>query len=75
MVCSLDLVEGYGVEPLALGRIVGATLQTVLARALGGGKREQEVLNPWVRRLAGLRCGVVGVDWVYNAMPASIPSA
>ena len=69
MVCSLDLVEGYGVEPLPMGRIVGATLQIVLARALGGGKREQEVLNPWVR------CGVVGVDWVYNAMPASIPSS
>jgi hypothetical protein len=144
----LDLVEQSGMEVLPMSRIVGAALQTAVARSLGGGKRKQEVLNPWVRglfnkldnlkfisyvgadgypeivpviqaqvpdgervifslgaygaeleaipagirmavfgmafsmedvllrgefqgvrRLAGMRCGVVAVDWVYNAMP------
>ncbi len=144
----LDLIEQSGMKPLPMGRIVSAAIQTVLARTLGGGRRKQEVLNPWVRalfnkldnlkfisyigadgypvivptiqaqvpdgervifslgaygdelesiptgtpmavfgmafsmedvllrgafdgihRLAGVRCGVVTVDWVYNAMP------
>jgi hypothetical protein len=47
----LDLIEQTGMDPLPMGRIVSAALQTVLARTLGGGQRKGKVLNPWVRTL------------------------
>ncbi len=143
----MDLVEHYGREPLPMGGIVVAAVQTIAAKTLAG-KKPGEALNPWtrqlmskmdtlkfiayvgadgypaiipaiqaqafdggrvifsalayrneleaippdatvavfgmslsmedvlmrgvfegIRRVGGFRCGVVGVDWVYNSMP------
>ena len=144
----MDLIEQYGREILPMGRIVGAAVQTLIARVLVRRRGQKEVLNPWIRslfnkidnlkflayvgkdgypeiipviqaqalgreqvvfsissyrneleaipedttvavfgmsldledvlmrgtfqgiqRLGGFRCGVVGVNWVYNSMP------
>jgi hypothetical protein len=47
----LDLVEHSGRQPLPMGRVVVAAIETMVARALARKKRAKPVLNPWTRRL------------------------
>ncbi|NIW44387.1 MAG: hypothetical protein GWN30_06340 [Gammaproteobacteria bacterium] len=47
----MDLVEQHGVEPLPMGQVVVAAVQTILARILGKSQQGPQVLNPWVRGL------------------------
>jgi hypothetical protein len=47
----MDLVEQYGREPLPMGRVVSAAIQTKLAKLARRGRTEQEVLNPWTQAL------------------------
>ena len=45
----LDLVRHTGRQPLPMNAIILASLKTMLARALPGGKGAAPVLNPWTR--------------------------
>lgn len=144
----MDLVGHYGMEPLPMGKVIYAAVNTMLARIIGRKQRNQRIINPWVkglfnkvdnlkfigyvgedgypvvipviqaqvidsqrvvfsraaygadleaipagvsmavfgmsfsmedvllrgtfqgiRRVGGVRCGVVDIDWVYNSMP------
>lgn len=47
----LDLVAHSGRQALPMGRVVGAAVQTMLARALSSHRDEGQVLNPWTRQL------------------------
>ncbi len=47
----MDLVEQHGKEPLPMGQIVFAAIQTILARTFGKKRRQTEILNPWTRAL------------------------
>jgi hypothetical protein len=47
----MDLIEQYGREMLPMGRIVGAAVQTLIARVLVRRRGQKEVLNPWTRSL------------------------
>lgn len=70
----LDLVAQSGMQPLPMGRIVGAALQTILARSLGGRKRKAEVLNPWVRGLFNKLDNLKFVSYIgADGYPAIVP--
>jgi hypothetical protein len=63
----MDLVECYGREPLPMGRIVSAAMQTLAARALGRKMDSPPVINHWTRallsKLDNLKfIGYVGAD-------------
>lgn len=47
----MDLVGHTGGNPLPMGPIVAASVETLLARALTGRQARQEALNPWTRQL------------------------
>ncbi len=47
----MDLVEHTGRQPLPMGRVIWAAVQTMLARVLAGGRSQQQVLNLWTRQL------------------------
>jgi hypothetical protein len=47
----LDLVEHTGRQPLPMGRVVFAAIQTMIARALSPGRGQKPVLNLWTQRL------------------------
>lgn len=47
----LDLVEQSGRQPLPMGRVVWAAVQTMLARTLAGRRAATAVINPWTQQL------------------------
>ncbi len=47
----MDLVEHTGRQPLPMGRVIWAAVQTMLARPFAGGREQQQVLNLWTRQL------------------------
>jgi hypothetical protein len=47
----LDLVEHTGRQPLPMGRVVPAAVQTMIARTLSRKHSSAEVLNPWTQAL------------------------
>jgi hypothetical protein len=47
----LDLVEHTGRQPLPMGRVVFAAIQTMIARALSSGRGQKPVLNLWTQQL------------------------
>jgi hypothetical protein len=47
----MGLVEHYGKEPLPMGKIVYAAVQTMIARILGKKQVGEAALNPWIRGL------------------------
>jgi hypothetical protein len=49
----LDLVEQFGCEQLPMGRVVWASIQTLIAKAFQNKSQAKEVLNVWTRALFG----------------------
>jgi len=47
----MDLVEHSGRQPLPMGRVVLAAVQTMIARGLAGKPGGEQVLNLWTRQL------------------------
>jgi len=47
----MELVEHTGRQPLPMGRVVWAAVQTMLARARAGRRAQRQVLNLWTRQL------------------------
>jgi hypothetical protein len=47
----LDLVEHTGRQPLPMGRVVFAAIQTMIARALSSGRGQAPILNLWTQQL------------------------
>lgn len=47
----LDLVEHTGRQPLPMGRVVFAAVQTMIARTLSSGRGQKPVLNLWTQQL------------------------
>jgi hypothetical protein len=47
----MDLVDYFGRQPLPMGDIIAASLQTILAKALHIRRPSHAVLNPWTRQL------------------------
>jgi hypothetical protein len=47
----MDLLEHSGRQPLPMGRVVFAAIQTMVARALSPGRGQGPVLNLWTRQL------------------------
>jgi hypothetical protein len=47
----MDLVDFYGSQPLPMGKIIAASLQTILAKFLYIRHPSHAALNPWTRRL------------------------
>ena len=47
----MDLLEHAGRQPLPMGRVVFAAIQTMVARALSAGRAQEPVLNLWTRQL------------------------
>lgn len=71
----LDLVSHTGRQPLPMGRVVFAAIQTILARSLGRKRGIQPVINPWTEKfLNQLDClkflAYVGPDGYPEIIPA-----
>jgi hypothetical protein len=47
----MDLLEHTGRQPLPMGRVVSAAVQTMIARLLSTNRAQNEVLNLWTRQL------------------------
>ncbi len=47
----MDLLEHTGRQPLPMGRVIWAAIQTMLARGFAGRREQRQVLNLWTRRL------------------------
>ena len=47
----MDLIEQSGRQQLPMGRVVGAAVQTMVARMFGRTRGARAVLNPWTRAL------------------------
>jgi hypothetical protein len=63
----LDLVGQSGKAPLPMNKVVIASVQTMLARSLGGGEAKEKVLNSWttsfINKLNTLKfIGYIGED-------------
>jgi hypothetical protein len=71
----MDLVEQYGREPLPMGRVVSAAIQTKLAKAARRTRVEQEVLNPWTQGLLNKLDNLKYVSYVgEDGYPVIIPT-
>ena len=47
----MDLLEHTGRQPLPMGRVVFAAIQTMIVRALAPRRAQEPALNPWTRQL------------------------
>jgi len=71
----LDLVAQLGRETLPMGRVVGAAIQTTLARTIGGLRGDRPVLNAWTRGLMNKLDNLKYVAYVgADGFPVIIPA-